>query len=161
MKRLCIWRLLLCLSGGNNWKINLRAKADESYFLLGPRVVHPPAQDNHDDDLYIIGAVCISVCNEKVTTSWIVGDDDIYAAQIAILLIALLQPTCCSPLGNANNWQLIVIIMNINCHEDDDWLWSANICWIRFTIVAVCLFVKKILFPSELSAAGAKRGVRC
>ena len=34
-----------------------------------------------DDDIYIM-VECIYVCYEKVTTSWIVGDDDIYA-QIA------------------------------------------------------------------------------
>ena len=30
-----------------------------------------------DDDIYIM-VECICVCNEKVTSSWIVGDDDIY-----------------------------------------------------------------------------------
>ena len=36
-------------------------------------------------------------------------------------------------------------------YDDDDRLWSAKICWFRISVV---------IFSAELSAAGAKRGVR-
>ena len=62
--------------------------------------------DYDDDDLYIIGAECISVCDEKVTSSWIVDDDE--------------------------------------SQDCDDWLRS----------------FKMYCFRAELSAEGAKRGVR-
>ena len=40
--------------------------------------------DDNDDNLYIIGAVCVFV-TKKVTSSWIVDDDELYAtAQIEV-----------------------------------------------------------------------------
>ena len=36
---------------------------------------------NHDRDIYIM-MECICVCNEKVTSSWIVGDYDIYMPKL-------------------------------------------------------------------------------
>ena len=43
---------------------------------------------DHDDDvdIYIMTECILSVSDEKVTTSWIVDDDDIYAAQVASAL---------------------------------------------------------------------------
>ena len=70
------------------------------------------------------------------------------------------SPPTTLPLGDATNWKLIMIIMNVDCDNVDDWQWNADIFWISFPIVAVGLFFTKSLFLLELSAAGAKRGVR-
>ena len=67
-----------------------------------------------DDDIYIM-TECISVCDEKVTTSWIVDDDDIYAAQIASAL-PLTAAFHCSPL-TAASWQRHQLKANYNHNE--------------------------------------------
>ena len=58
-------------------------------------------------------SVSQSVSNEKVTTSWIVDDDDIYAAQIASALTAACH---CSPL-TAASWQRHQLKANHNHNE--------------------------------------------
>ena len=45
--------------------------------------------------------------------------------------------------------------MNFDCHDDDARLWIANIILFRFRKVYRCVW-----FPSKLSAAGAKLGVK-
>ena len=59
--------------------------------------------DNQDDDDIYIMVVCISVCNKKVTSSWIVGDDDIYMPKLNKLSLSLPPITWHLPLSNTIN----------------------------------------------------------
>ena len=45
------------------------------------------------------------------------------------------------PLVNPTNQTLIMIMINVESHYDDDQLWSAKICFLRFAIRAVSLSV--------------------
>ena len=75
-----------------------------------------------------------------VVTSWIADDDDIY-------IMVECRPNCTgslfppTALPLATDWELIMIMMNVDCHNEDDWqwMWSFNICWFRFAILAVSL----------------------
>ena len=120
---------------------------------------------NDDDDIYIMVECILSVCHKshyfQVATSWIADDDDIYIMVECIYLSCLshLPPTCRQlPFGNAADWKLIIIILSIN--HDNYQLWIANICLIYLDSQKCLSVCHKLLFPSELSAAGAKRGVR-
>ena len=95
----------------------------------------------HDDDLYIINRSCLSE-TKKLTPSLICS------AMVADPPKLALPPTWHLSLGNASDWKLIIIIMNMECLDDDGLLWSANI------------WCKKEKKSSELIAVGAKQGAR-
>ena len=69
----------------------------------------------YNDRLYL----CLSVSDEKVITSWIVDDDDIYMLPKLDQLL-LCSPALHFPLSNDINCKLIITIMNVYCPDDND-----------------------------------------
>ena len=106
-----------------------------------------PDHTHSDDDIYIM-MKCMSVCL-SVTKVIIFKWPPVGLLMMTIYMLPKLPRLSLSlppsiarhslpPLGNAINWKLIIIIMNVYSH--DDWIWSVNIFFFRLVIEAVCLF---------------------
>ena len=75
-----------------NWYPKKRFRAETKRCFLGGALscfrgtATYDKNDNCGNDIYIM-TECLYVSNEKVTTSWIVGDDDIYIMVECILYV--------------------------------------------------------------------------
>ena len=107
----------------------------------------------HDDDDWLWSVnVCWSDCHKIVISlraerrrflclsTWPLFANTIISLQKYLLTLSCksywifpsshFQPTRHLPLGIATNWKLIIIIMIVDFHDDNGWLWSVNMCYV-------------------------------
>ena len=112
------------------WQLSEDLGAAALFCLRRPPDITSPILDPFSSSLWFIyNRGCLYLCDKKSDLlSYLSCHGGCTANQNESC--SHFSPTRHLSLGNASNWKLIIILMNVDCHYDDGQLWSANIFYV-------------------------------